>query len=274
MNHLFAKTKGKQEEYQNILADKEVYKRPSNLENTRIYTPTYYLEEDEWFVIEEFSKQEYCIELLKNPFQSTSYKTMSKPDPEQAEYICSYQDGNEYYFQRVFKHSLLNQKLIKFGDEIKLEQKGKSIVVNDEPDALYIKSEDRLYFKKLETIAPIFAGIDMLYREATKEETEEFLNSEFIAADGYDAEDVGKANRKRIALATATLKKFTKKERKAIFDYTHKYYPNIKFEKGKFSITSNEDLKFLLWGIGQRFYTTPVTEENRVANSVIDLPKK
>ena len=272
MNHLIAKTKDK--EYQNVLAGAEVYKRPSNMENAIPYTPTYHLEEDEWFVVEEFSKEEYCIELLKQPFQSVSNKTMSKPDPDKTEYLCSYQNGDEYYFQRVFKQSLLNQKLIKFGDEIKLEQKGKSIVVNDEPDALYIKSTDKLYFKKLETIAPIFRGIDMLYREATHEETEQFLNSEFVATEGYEADDVGKANRKRIALATTTLKKFTQKERKAIFDYTHKYYPDIKFEKGKFSITSNEDLKFLLWGIEQRFYTTPVTEENRVANSIIDLPKK
>ena len=40
---------------------------------------------------------------------------------------------------------------------------------------------------------------------------------------------------------------------------------------GKYVITPSQmedDLKYLLWGIEQRYYTTPVTNENRVANSV------
>ncbi len=275
MNHLIAKVKENKEEcYKNVFANQEVYKRPDNIENARPYTPTYCLEEDEWFAIDEFSKQEYCIELLKKPFQSISNKVLGKPNPDKVEYFCSYQNEDEFYFQRVFKQTVLNRKLIRFGDEIKLEQKGKSIVINDEPDALYIKSKDTLYFRKLETIAPIFDGISMLYREATNEETEKFLNSEFVKAEGYETTNVGTANRKRIAIAMNELKKFSKKEQKKIWDYTHKYHPDIKFENGKFTITSNEDLKFLLWGIGQRFYTTPVTGENRVANSIIELSKK
>lgn len=30
-------------------------------------------------------------------------------------------------------------------------------------------------------------------------------------------------------------------------------------------------MKYLLWGIEQRYFTTPVTKEKRVANSIVEL---
>ena len=41
--------------------------------------------------------------------------------------------------------------------------------------------------------------------------------------------------------------------------------------KNSFIVKSNEDLSLVLYGIGQRFYTTPVGGEKRIANSVIKL---
>ena len=54
----------------------------------------------------------------------------------------------------------------------------------------------------------------------------------------------------------------------------YKNYSDLQYEtkKGIFTIGNEEDMKFLLWGIEQRYYTTPVTKENRVANSTMVLP--
>lgn len=139
------------------------------------------------------------------------------------------------------------------------------------PDAVYRKDIDVLYFKKLQAIAPIFRGIDILYKEATQEETEAFLKNDFIQLDNdYGVVKVKKMNRKRIAMAMETLNGFDKEQRKEVLEYTHKYYPNLKYDNKKeiFTIGNEDDLKYLLWGIEQRYYTTPVTNENRVANSV------
>ena len=38
-----------------------------------------------------------------------------------------------------------------------------------------------------------------------------------------------------------------------------------------FTIGNEENMKYLLWGIEQRYYTTPVTNEKRVANSITKL---
>ena len=72
------------------------------------------------------------------------------------------------------------KKRITLGDTIRLDQGEKSIVINFIPDAIYVKDDDILYFKKLSAISPIFKGIDELYREATEEETKEFLQNDFI----------------------------------------------------------------------------------------------
>ena len=39
-------------------------------------------------------------------------------------------------------------------------------------------------------------------------------------------------------------------------------------KNNKFEIKSDDDLKYLLYGIDQRFYTTPLGNEKRLANSV------
>lgn len=69
-----------------------------------------------------------------------------------------------------------------------------------------------MYFKKIQTISPIFEGIYSLYKEATKEETELFLQEDFIeTVNDYSVDKVGTLNRKGIAMAMTTLQKYEKK---------------------------------------------------------------
>lgn len=274
MNYVIAKIKSKTHEYEKLFSGAELYQMPDGLEGAVEYQPSRILEEDEWYKLQEFSTRSFCIELLKDHFRSTDYPEASKVKTMEIEYICSYQE-NIYFFQRVFKHNIVMQKRITLGDSVRLDKGEKSIVINDNADAIYVKNKDLLYFRKLQTIAPIFKGIEELYKEATQEETEQFLTNDFIKLDNsYNADKVKKMNRKRIAMAMDTLNGFDKKQRKRILDYTHKYYPHLYYEskKGIFTIGSEEDMKYLLWGIEQRYYTTPVTKENRVANSIMVLP--
>ena len=268
MDHLLAKIKGR-DEYKKVLSDKVIFNRPPDLSGKKKYAAGYCLEEDEWFSLEQFSETGFCIPILTQAFCSTDYSLLKKVESQDIEYICSYQNGTDYYFQRIMKYCLLTKKCLLLGDDIRVEDTSNSIILNEIPDALYIKSEDCLYFKKLETIAPIFPGVDMLYREATAQETEDFFKNDFVESVGfYQADMVKKANRKRIAMVMDSLGKFDTGQKKQLFSYTHRYYPKLPYKKGKFQVASEEDLKFLLWGIEQRYYTTPVTKEKRVANSV------
>ncbi|MEI2357269.1 hypothetical protein, partial [Mesobacillus zeae] len=185
-------------------------------------------------------------------------------------YLCSFQE-NIYYFQKITQSLIINKKWFKISGEPVLEDQSPIIVINENPDAIYLKSNDTLYFKKISRLTSIFKGIIDLYKEATQQETEDFLKSDFIKLEEeYDASKVKTANRKRIALAMDTLKEFTPKEKRTIYSYIKDYCGNLPFEEeeSKFKIRNEDELKHLLWGIEQRYYTTPVGKEKMVANSV------
>ena len=270
MDHLFAKEKGRLGHYSKLLSAKSIYQLPDNLDSAVEYAASYKLEDGEWYVIRDFSNRDFFLEILKNPINSCDFPTIGSDAVENLEYICSYQNRNEFYFQRIFKSRVLRKhRIIDFSKEMKIHETGEGIIINSVPDALYVRSIDTLYFQKLETISPIFKGIEKLYREATKEEVENFLSKKFIRLTGdYDASKVGKANRHRLAMANDTLRSLNKDQKGKLFKYTNQYYPGLEYDGKSFSIGSEEDLKNLLFGIEQRYYTTPVTKEKRVANSV------
>ena len=269
MNYVIAKVR-KEDEFKKVYSGAALYKMPDNVDGAVKYDVSTNLEDGDWFKIENFSKQDYCLEFLKDEFRTTDYTMISKVNAELMEYICAY-ENEKYFFQRILKNNILAKKYLCIGDNVELRE-GKNIVINEWPDAVYCKDSDILYFRRLQTITPIFKGIEILYKEATQAETEEFLDNDFIKpTNNYSADKVKTLNRKRIAVAMETLKGLNKKQRKEVFDYTHKYYPQLNYSDHTFEIGNEEEMKYLLWGIEQRYYTTPVTKENRVANSIIPL---
>lgn len=276
MNHLIAeiRQRGRGLKTFKVFSDEEVYTLPTDLVNPKTYGSDYKLEDDEWFHIPEFSTTAYCLQLLKIDFVSTDYDQIDSEKLKKLKFLCSYQKHNEiehYYFQRILPSHIVSKKWFQLSNAPTLEKDSAVVVINSFPDAVYIKSEDILYFKTLTSVSPIFNGISELYKEATQEETQTFLNYDFISVgEEYNADKVGKANRKRIALAKETLDSFQPEEQTQIFGYIKDYCVNLPFseETSSFTVSSEEELKNLLWGIEQRYYTTIVGEEKRVANSV------
>lgn len=271
MNHLVAKTKGREGKIYKILSDKVVFNLPEDLDNPKSYNSDYKLEDDEWFHIPNFSNQEYCIDFLKREFISTEYDQIGTIDTNNLLFLCSYQSG-VYFFQKITPSLIIKKKWFIISGEPVMEEQKPIIIINEIPDGIYVKSEDTLYFKRISTLTSIFKGIIELYKEATQQETEEFLKSDFIKLEeNYDASKVKTANRRRIALAMETFKEFTSEQKSTIYSYIKEYCRDkLTFEEGesKFKIKNEDELKHLLWGIEQRYYTTPVGNEKMVANSV------
>lgn len=269
MDHLIAKVKTRTgNKYRKLLSDVAIFS--VTIDDSVEYSPATLLEDDQWYRLSHFSNREFCIDILREPWDSTEYELLNTIDVAKMDYLCSYQSENEYHFQRVYKSNLLRGKrFMHIGDNIQVEERENILILSDTPDAVYYKDADCLYFKKLETIATIFKGIDILYREATQPEVESFLNNGFIAlGDDYSAPKVGKANRRRVAMAIDTLSKLDDQQKQDVFTYTNQYHPGLHYDGRAFAINSENDLKNLLYGIEQRFYTTPVTNEKRVANSI------
>jgi len=235
------------------------------------YVPDHNLDEDSWFQIEQFSEQNYCLEILKKGFDSKDYDDLPKTKFKDIAQLYAIQ-GEDFYFQKITPSLFVSKKMIAFGEAATLDSSDKRLVVNAFPDAVYFKNTDQLVFKSLATISSIFKGIDVLYKEATNEEVEIFLEEDFIELSGdFSIEKVSKPNRKRVALAMDTLAAMPAEDRDEMCSYIHSYCEKkLKFDKdnSKFEVTTDDELKYLLYGIEQRFYTTPLGHEKRLANSV------
>lgn len=271
MNHLMAKTKGETGGFLKILSDKIIFAKPDDLKNSKSYEPNYKLEDDEWFMIKEFTSQKYCIDFLKENFVSAEYKQIKVREYVNVEYLCSV-NIDEYYFQKISSRQFVKEKWFSISKTPALTKNTHIIIINNLPDAIFIKKTDTLYFKKLSTMSTIFKGIEILFREATDAETKTFLNSSFIKLeDDYNVDSVKSANRKRIAMAIETLNKYSDTVKKSVFAYIQEYCKNVKFIDNSFKISNDEELKQILFGIEQRYYTTLYGNEKRLANSITRL---
>ncbi|GGZ64802.1 hypothetical protein [Mesonia mobilis] len=271
MNHLLAKKSGRNGQFVKLMSDENVFDLPDDLDNPHEYDTNYKLEDDEWFAIEEFSKTDYIIDFLTNDFNSAEYNQIVRADYSRLNYLCSYQNDRYYFFQKLSKSQTINRKWFPLDNEPELHSENPIIVIKEVADAIYDKTNDILYFKKLPSITTIFKGIGELYREATQADTETFLQNDFInLVDNYDATKVKKANRKRIAMAMDTFNNFNPAQKNSIYGYIKEYCDELEFSDDDkcFTIGTEENLKQLLYGIEQRYYTTLIGNEKRLANSV------
>ena len=276
MNQVYVKIRlrGKANKYRKLLStDENLYCSPDELiESSCPYTPGATLETGEWFKISEFSEKDFSIEITQKDYETVAYDSLQKAEYSQVDYLFAKIDDN-LFFQNISKSKLVKKKgILGFGEGYRYERETAILFINEYPDAIYIPAEDALYFQRLEPIASIFGGISELYREATEHEVEEFLQNDFIdLTDGFESSKVKVANRKRIAMAMDTLSKMHDDDKKQIFAYICDYCPDIVTPEQKFKVGSEENLKMVLFGIEQRFYTTLVGGEKRIANSVVPL---
>jgi hypothetical protein len=281
MSCLLAKIKKKTvEPYRKITAEQGAFEDIdlTNL-NTVLYTPDYKLDDDEWFKLENFDQQPYCMDILKNSFDAKEYNEIEKDQFEEISYLISVQN-NSFYFQNITPSSFLRLKTIfcgdlPFGELSKIVENRKQIVIKQIPDAIYDPKSKSLIFKNLSMITGIFSTIGELYKEATQIEVDDFLQESFIKKHAsYELKKVSVLNRRLITAAIEAISKLTVKEKEEMFDYVNDYCSQqIVFNpKGKsFEINNDNDLKYLLYGIHQRFYTTPFGKEKMLANSTKPL---
>lgn len=271
MTYLMAKTKGKSGEILKVLSAKDEIFEVPDLSHFVKYSNKHILEDEEWFVLDKFKSKRYRNEFIDDSFNSTNYNQIVKNQYQKIEYFCSKQN-NYFLFQKLTPVRILQKKWFKISDAPSLEIDAPIIVLNDFVDAAYELAVDKLYFKKIEAIKSMFDGIEELYREATQKEVDTFLREDFIVLkDSFDGTKVKTANRKRIAMAIDALKDFTKEDKKQIFEYIKEYCEDVPVEGNAFAVSSEEHLKNILYGIDQRYYTTPIGHEKRIANSVLKI---
>lgn len=268
-NYIFGKVKRKQNLFRIIETEEDVYNTTNLVLNGIDYNPATLIENEEIYQLRNFSQSEYCLNFLTEELNTVNFNQITKADLKKLSFICTIQE-NLTFFQIINSSFFISKKWFSI-DELTLETEKPIITINPFADAIYNKNNDTLYFKKLTAAQKIFKGMDQLYKEATETETQTFMQSDFleVAAD-FSPNLVTIPNRKRIALVNETLNRLSDDEKVAIYDYTNEY-GQVTYENGKFKIENDEDLKYVLWGIEQRFYTTQIGGEKRVANSIISI---
>lgn len=278
MNYLLAKRKRTENTFFKILSQEEQIYKLDNLDNSTLidYQADYKLEDEEWFCIREFNTTIYStINLLKQEnFNSVEHHQIQNNEYKNVKYFCAYQDNDNFCFQQFTYRNIIEQRWFSISREpiIKIDQP--IIILNNIPDVIYRKSADILYFRNLTYVKNIFPNMINLYKEATDSETESFLNNSFILlSNGFSKDKVNTSNRKRIALAMETLSNLSDDDKHRIHNYIRNYCPELDFseQNKQFGIGNEEELKKLLFGIEQRYYTTDVGDEKRLANSIMKL---
>lgn len=271
MDFLLAKIKRmRNPAHYKVISDRTIYNFDLSQYSLVEYSPDHNLDDDALFRVSDFSNKGFCLDFLRRNIVSASFDQIPSEKYKEISYLCSVQN-DAFCFQKVTPSTYLNRRVLRLGENVTVESCENKIFLNYFPDAVYVPSRNILVFKNLGTISSIFKGIDTLYKEATQDEVESFLGEPFInLSSDYDASKVSKPNRKRIALAMDSFSHLDSDERVQILDYIHEYCASITYDENEkaFSISTDEELKLLLYGIEQRFYTTMLGREKRLANSI------
>lgn len=273
MNYLMAKTRGRRNGTYVVMTQEDAIYDVPEFARTRAYVDDYKLEDDEWFVIDNFSQQDYCLDLLTTEFDNTAYSNLPRNGYPHLAYLFAVQD-NMFCFQKIVVSTVLNKKLLDFriDQEPTILNCDYTVVLNKEADGYYNKATDKFYFKKLSDVTSIFTGISELYNEATDADTSGFMGLDILnIAEGYSVADVKTANRRRIKAAMDRYNNFDEDQKAQISGYLSQYIDDVPFVDGKFNISGEEDLTKILNCLNQRYYTTEIDGEKRLANSVTPI---
>lgn len=275
MDYLMAKTKGRGTGDFIVMTSESPFFQTPKVANSLAYNDEYKLQDNEWFVLDFFSRKNYCWELLKKPFDASAYSNLPRDYYPTISYMYVVQDGT-FFFQKITNCKVLQKKVVSFSlnNEPECINMAYAIIIDMIPDAMYVVPEDKLYFRKLSDVTNIFVGIDELYKEATDEETSSFLNIEILnVCTDLTADKVKTANRRRIKAAMDRYNNFSVSQKVNLIEYLKKYNTKLRYDEGmnKFMVSSDAELTDLLNGINQRYYTAEIDGEQRLANSVTIL---
>lgn len=276
MDFLFAKTKGKTGTFRKILSNETVFNNIPTFEGSRVYNDEVKLRENEWFVVEKFSSKDYAPQLIQDGFNPAVWSQIDRSDYEKIDYLVSVQDeGNVVVFQNITTGLIYKrQRWLSFDEQPKVLEKEHLLVIHKNGDAYYFRNEDKLYFQRLSAITGIFQGINELYNEATDVEVEAVLKLNILNVDSsFTKEDVKTANRRRIREAMDMYNSYTPDQKRQLPLYLRKYCPMLNYDNttSKFEVSDEKTLTQLLNGLCQRYYTTEISNEKRVALSVEDV---
>jgi hypothetical protein len=276
MDFLFVKTKGRTATFRKVLSDMTIYDNIPVFDDIRPYNDEIRLYQNQWFVLDNFSQKGYAPHLVTEEFNAAAWTQIDRIDYDKIDYLVAVQSsGNQLIFQNITTRLILKrQSWLSLDEQPSLLNKDHVLVIHNTADAYYMRDVDRLYFQKLSAVTGIFPGINELYNEATDTEVENTLHLDMLeVAPEFTKEKVKTANRRKIREAMDMFNNYSSAQKAQLPNYLRKYCPGLSFDPdtSKFSIMDEKTLTQLLNGLCQRYYTTEISNEKRVALSVEEV---
>lgn len=102
MDQVLAKVKGlRKKPVFKLISDHTLYEEVQvNTASCVVYDPDHNLDEDNWFKLEGFSNQPYCLDFLRQNFDSKDYDDLPKDKFTKISYVCAVQN-DDFYFQKI-----------------------------------------------------------------------------------------------------------------------------------------------------------------------------
>lgn len=266
MNYLLAQTSSN---YFRVLSQEPEILPEINFDEINLidYRSGYKPDEDEWFRISSFSEEHYYIPECDPDFSTVNLNGIENDAYIEIESTCIMQNGKKLFHRITPSLFVSRKKWLSFSGDPQIVEQRNQIEISEIPDAIYVEEDDELIFRKLSKIKKIFPGIEILHREATQGEVDQFLGYEFLSLSDFTNDDVGTLNRKRLADIGTKYSNLNDDKKEALVEYA-KAKSGLPIDDDKLIIESDADFKNLLYAMDQRFYTAEIYEEDRVANSV------
>ncbi|MBR0551054.1 hypothetical protein [Stakelama marina] len=272
MSQVVARLKRKSVEICKVMSEEGDIIALPNLDDKVKFDPHYKPEEGQWMTIGSFSDLPYAIDSLGAVINTADFPQLDVDNALDAKFLCIIQ-GKYRLYQRILPSQVMRKrKWLNASGQFNLIEGEKIILLNDVPDAIHDTSSDDLYFRNFVALKTFFSKIEELYREATEEEVGKFLKNEVMKTDpDFTSEKVSKPNRQRIALAQEKLGAYTKQNVEQLIQEFPDYVKDVEIKDGSFLIKNDNDLKMAIFCIEERFYTTPISKEKRIANSILKI---
>ena len=245
---------------------------PPELENAVDYLPEE--NQDKWYRLTDLKHKTRELPPRQEVLRNQYWILMNSIQRYEPQYIA-FDDGKGYvFFQRMKRAKYLrNQRMLLVTEKdgisrLELTEPQYGFILGNEPDAIYDREKDTLYFKRLWGLNGLFPGLIRVYWEENEKTVKRFLSQKLVGFVGnFSGYAIQKRNMDRLNRASDVLENLTPEKQKEMEEYILKIFPELYHDpnSGCIAVETNENLAKVLSCVEQNFYPAPVTGELRQA---------